>query len=178
MLLTIEEIESQLDEKFSPFDGEMDDLILTKRKSPISNLEFSEKILHVKFPSDFASFLKKYNVDNFSLGNVAFGSGGNYLDKIIALNDEDNFSHWWVGNSRPQGVIVIALSDPYAILLNTIDCKIYAITSEEKIIDQKPIALGFNTFFRGVGSVFLKACSRDEIESLVGSKNSDFWAVI
>jgi len=178
MLLTIEEIESRLDKKFSPFDGEMDDLILTKRKLPISNLESSEKTLDVKFPSDFTSFLKKYDVDNFSLGNVAFGSGGDYLDKIIDLNDKDNFSHWWVGNNRPQGVIVVALSDPYTILLNTIDCKIYAITSEEKIIDREPIAVDFNTFVRGVGSVFLKACSRNEIESLVGSKNSDFWTVI
>lgn len=178
MLLTIEEIEFQLDKKFSPFDGEMDDLILTKRKSPISNLESSEKALDIIFPSDFVSFLKKYNVDNFSLGNVAFGSGSDYLDKITALNDEGNFSHWWVGNNKPKGVIVIALSDPYAILLNTVDCKIYAITSEEKTIDREPVAVDFNTFIRGVGSVFLKACSRNEIESLVGSKNSDFWKVI
>lgn len=178
MLLTIEEIEFQLDKNFSPFDGEMDDLILTKRKSPISNLESSEKTLHVKFPSDFVSFLKKYDVDNFSLGNVAFGSGGDYLDKIIALNDKDNFSHWWVGNDRPKDIVVIALSDSYTILLNTIDCKIYAITSEEKLIDREPIAIDFNTFIRGVGSLFLKACSRNEVESLVGSKNSDFWAVI
>ncbi|MGG7670780.1 SMI1/KNR4 family protein [Yersinia sp. J1] len=178
MLLTIEEIESQLDKKFSPFDGEMDDLILTKRKFPISNLESSEKTLDITFPSDFVSFLKKYDIDNFSLGNVAFGSGGDYLEKIIALNDKDNFSHWWVGNTRPRGVIVIALSDPYAILLNTNDCKIYAITSEERASDREPIAIDFNKFIRGVGSVFLKACSRNEIEILVGSKNSEFWTVI
>ncbi len=34
MLLTINEIEVKLHEKFSPFNGEMDDLILKKRISP------------------------------------------------------------------------------------------------------------------------------------------------
>lgn len=178
MLLNIKEIEHQLNKKFSLFNGEMDDLILKKRKSPVSNLDSSEEMLHVKFPIDFSSFLKEYNIDNFSLGNIAFGSGEDYLSKVIDLNDEDNFSHWWSGKSRPDGIIVIALSDPYAILLNTIDCKVYAITSEKKESDKEPIADSFDSFFCGVGSIFLKHCSHNEVEKLVGAKNSDFWSLV
>ena len=53
MLLTINEIEVKLNEKFSPFNGEMDDLILKKRMVPVNNIQHSEERLGVNFPKDF-----------------------------------------------------------------------------------------------------------------------------
>lgn len=53
MLITINEIEVKLNEKFSPFNREMDDLILKKRISPVNNIKLSEERLRVNFPKDF-----------------------------------------------------------------------------------------------------------------------------
>ncbi|EOI5761317.1 hypothetical protein [Cronobacter turicensis] len=55
----------------------MDDLILRKRNSPLANLAKLESELNIKICDDFLSFLNNYELDNFSLGNVAFGFGGN-----------------------------------------------------------------------------------------------------
>ncbi|EJQ8906720.1 nuclease, partial [Cronobacter sakazakii] len=108
MLLTVSEIEKKLHEKFDPFQGEMDDLILKKRNSPLANLAKLESELNVKICNDFLSFLNNYDLDNFSLGNVAFGSGENYINTLLELNKNNDFNHWWVGNKRPEGVILIA----------------------------------------------------------------------
>ena len=79
MLLTINEIKVKLNEKFSPFNGEMDDLILEKRMVPVNNIKHSEERLGVNFPKDFIEFVNNYDIDNFSLGNISFGHGDDYL---------------------------------------------------------------------------------------------------
>lgn len=86
MLLTIENIENKLIEKFSPFQGEMDDLILKKRTSLPSNIDALEKELEVNIDGEFLSFISKYELDNFSLGNIAFGVGSDYINTLIKLN--------------------------------------------------------------------------------------------
>lgn len=177
MLLTINEIEAKLNEKFSPFDGEMDDLILKRRTTPVDNIKFAESMLNVSFPENFVDFLTNYNIDNFSLGNISFGNGSDYLDKIVRINS-DEFNHWWIGEHRPDGVICIAISDPYTILLNSHDGKVYAITSEQGMDGWESIANDFELFIRGVGSLFLKACLPPMVTKLTGSTDSLFWSNI
>lgn len=53
MLLTINEIEVRLHGKFSPFNGEMDDLILKKRMVPVNNIKHFEERLGVNFQKGF-----------------------------------------------------------------------------------------------------------------------------
>ena len=174
MLLTTNEIEAKLHEKFSPFDGEMGDLILKRRTTSVKNIKFAENMLGINFPEDFVDFLMKYNIDDFSLGSISFGNGGDYLEKIVRINNDD-FNHWWVGEHRPNDVICIAISDPYTILLNVRNGKVYAITSEQSMDEQEPIANNFELFIRGVGSHFLKSCLPSEIIKLTGSTNISFW---
>lgn len=175
MLLTIENIENKLIEKFSPFQGEMDDLILKKRTSLPSNIDALEKELEVNIDGEFLSFISKYELDNFSLGNIAFGVGSDYINTLIKLNKKNNFNHWWQGDDRPAEFILIAISDPYTILLNTVNGKIYAITSESEIKNDEEVSSGFNVFVRGVGSLFLKTSTPSEICSLVNARNKEFW---
>ena len=104
MLLTINEIEVRLHGKFSPFNGEMDDLILKKRMAPVNNIKHSEERLGVNFPKDFIEFVNNYDIDNFSLGNISFGHGDDYLEKIVRINN-DEFNHWWIGEHSPDGVL-------------------------------------------------------------------------
>ncbi|WP_088244112.1 SMI1/KNR4 family protein [Enterobacter sichuanensis] len=174
MLLTINEIEVKLHEKFSPFNGEMDDLILKKRMAPVNNIKQSEERLGVDFPKEFIEFVNNYDIDNFSLGNISFGHGDDYLEKVVRINS-DEFNHWWIGEHRPDGVICIAISDPYTIMLNTHDGKVYAITSEQTMDGWESIADNFELFIRGVGSHFLKACPLTEIINSTGVNDISLW---
>lgn len=175
MLSSIKEIEFELDNKFSPFQGEMDDLILRERDAPLNNLSKLEQNLDVELKDTFLSFVMEYNLDNFSLGNISFGSGGDYFEKLIYLNEGNGFNNWWNGQSRPKSMIIIALSDPYTILLNTVTGKIYAITSEPGINDEKSVADNFELFIRVAGSLFLKKISSQDAIKLTGATNQDFW---
>ncbi|WP_312689872.1 nuclease [Kosakonia sp.] len=178
MLLTLADIEQQLAEKFSPFDGEMDELLLIKRRGPVGDIRALEQSLNVRLSGDFLAFLSRYDLDHFSLGNIAFGTGQDYLAQVIALNQGDAFNRWWPGVRRPEGIIVIALSDPYTLLLNTLDQRVYAMTSEPTAADDGPVADSFALFIRGVGSLFLQAASPQEVAGAVGAVNLAFWQEI
>ncbi|ELY4524884.1 nuclease [Cronobacter turicensis] len=175
MLLTLLDVENKLYVRFAPFQGEMDDLILKKRNGPPDNLAKLESELNIKICDDFLSFVNTYDLDNFSLGNVAFGSGENYMNTLIELNKNNGFNQWWVGNKRPEGIIVIAISDPYGILLNNNDHKVYGITGESCQYQENEISKTFELFVRGAGTLFLKEGTASEVAVAVGAVNQDFW---
>lgn len=108
------------------------------------------------------------------MGNISFGHSGDYLEKIVSINN-DEFNHWWIGKHRPDSVICVAISDPYTILLNTHDGKVYAITSEQTMDGWESIADSFELFIRGVGSHFLKACPLTVIIKSTGANDISFW---
>ncbi|SCC12963.1 hypothetical protein GA0061071_106175 [Kosakonia oryzendophytica] len=178
VLLTLADIEQRLAEKFLPLEGEMDELLLKQRREPVGDICALEQILNVRLSGDFLAFLSRYDLDHFSLGNIAFGTGEDYLAQVIALNQSEAFNRWWPGVSRPEGIIVIALSDPYTLLLNTLNQRVYAITSEPTAADDDPVADSFALFIRGVGSLFLQAAHPQEVASAVGAVNLAFWQEI
>ncbi len=175
MLLTVEEIREQLDNKFFPLGDDFDDLRLLNRDKPLLNIKLVESKLNISFPELFVSFLSTYNLDNFSLCNISFGNGSDYLDMLVEINAEDNINKWWIGEKRPVEYIVIAISDPYTILLNTITGQIFSMTSESLMDDFVPIASDFVLFFRGIGTLFLTKETPDIIAKLVSSQTIEFW---
>ncbi|MFG0756341.1 SMI1/KNR4 family protein [Pseudomonas sp. TYF_14] len=175
MLLTIEQIESQLRTKFEPLGSEMYDLILKRRTSPPTNINMLENSINAKIPSEFLLFIQEYNINNFTLGPISFGTNEDYIKQLIEINTDDDFSRWWTEKSRPTNTIAIATSDPYTILLNTENGKIFAITSESKISDCKAIACNFEMFARGVGTIFLKQGTPSEVISAVHAESGEFW---
>lgn len=175
MLLTIEQIESQLRTKFEPFGSDMNDLILKRRTSPPMNINMLENSINAKIPSDFLIFIQEYDMNNFTLGPISFGTNEDYIEQLIKINTDNEFSRWWTGQSRPANTIAIATSDPYTILLDTENGEIFAITSESKISDFKNIACNFELFARGVGTIFLKQGTPSEIISAVHAENGEFW---
>ncbi|EOT1172835.1 nuclease [Cronobacter dublinensis] len=174
-MLTILDIEKKLLEKFYPYQEEMDDLILKKRACTLANLSKLESGLNIKICNDFLLFLETYDLDNFSLGNVTFGTGEDYVNTLIEINKENEFNHWWLGYRRPESVIVIAISDPYTILLNNDNNKIYGISGESYQFEKEEISKSFELFVRGVGTLFLKEGSVSEVAGAVGAVNEDFW---
>ncbi|WP_289997894.1 SMI1/KNR4 family protein [Photorhabdus laumondii] len=178
MLLTIKEISEQLDEKFSLLGDDFDDLKLSKRYKPLLNVEILEKKLNVIFPKEFLSFIKDYDLDNLSLGNISFGNGSDYLEMIVNINSESAFNHWWIGENRPKEFIVIAISDPYTILLNTITGEVFVMTSESSMDDFEQVSTSFELFIRGVGTIFLGKETSTKIIKYVGSRTNEFWEEI
>lgn len=179
MLLTVEDIEGRLSTKFSAFHGELDDLKLIKRTEPISDVYLVEAQLGIQLPEDFLSFITAYNIDNLSLGRVAFGCGTSYTDSIIEINQYSGFNHWWLGDCRPEGIVVIAISDPYTILLNTLDKQVYAMTSESAMDEFELVATTFSLFIRALGSLFLNTATVDKIRKEVGADSrTEFWQTI
>lgn len=178
MLLSMNEISTALAARFSHFDGEMDDMILTCGGFDITEIERLERDMAVVFPGDFKDFLMCYNLNNFSLGSVVFGHGGHYIDKLRGLNSRNELSQWWGKGERPADLFVIAYNDPYTICLNTGDSKVYAVTSGSVFTCLKPVAKNFTLFFRGVASAFLNPSLASFIEIEVGSQCSEFWIMM
>lgn len=175
MLLTFDKIANELKNKFSPLGDDFNDLILFKRTTPLTELDLLEEKLRLSLPNDFISFISLYNLDNFSLFNISFGCGEGYLKRLFILNSSNEFAQWWIGDKRPDSLIVIALSDPYTILLNTQTGAIFAMTDESTIDNIEHIAVHFSVFFRAVATVFLTDISSDKIIELTSSQTTPFW---
>ncbi|ACZ76169.1 Cell wall assembly/cell proliferation coordinating protein, KNR4-like protein [Dickeya parazeae Ech586] len=175
MLLDLSEIESKLYEKFSPFGGEMDDLIMKAGGGSIDDVIDLEKKLNVKLHDKFKNFVLKYDLGNFSLGSFIFGDDGDYLGKIFELNSENDFTQWWGKGARPENLLLVTYNDPYSILLDLNSGKVYAITSETDLNEMKHISSDFFLFCRGVSTMFLNKPNPIDVEKLVGSENKFFW---
>ncbi|QIG07003.1 SMI1/KNR4 family protein [Proteus sp. ZN5] len=175
MLLTLDEITKALEDKFSPLGEDFNDLVLLKRTTPFTDLNFLEQTLTLSLPDDFTSFISLYNLDNFSLFNISFGCGEDYLERLFMLNSPNEFAQWWIGDKRPENVIVIALSDPYTILLNTQTGNVFAMTSESSMDSFEHIAANFFAFFSAVATLFLTNISPDRIIKLTSSQTTSFW---
>lgn len=175
MLLNLSEILTALESKFSPFKGEMDDLILMRGGCDINEINELEHELNVILPDDFKDFLINYNVDNFSLGSIAFGNGSSYIHKLGELNSRNELSQWWGKGERPSNLLVIAYNDPYTICLNVNNGEVYAVTPESGLNNLKPIAKNFTLFFRGVANIFLGHSAISIVEVEVESKCNEFW---
>lgn len=175
MLLTLDEITKKLENKFSPLGEDFDDLVLFKRTTPRSDLDTLEQKLMLSLPDDFTSFISLYNLDNFSLFNISFGCGEGYLERLFMLNSPNGFEQWWIGNKRPENMMVIALSDPYTLLLNTQTGNVFAMTSESSMDSFEHIAMNFFVFFRAVATLFLTDISLDKIIELTSSQTTSFW---
>ncbi|MBI6527605.1 nuclease [Proteus vulgaris] len=175
MLLALDEITKELENKFSPLGEDFDDLVLFKRAAPLTDLDLLEQNLTLSPLDDFTSFISLYNLDNFSLFNISFGCGEDYLERLFMLNSPNEFTQWWTGDYRPENMIVIALSDPYTILLNTQTGDIFAMTSGSPTDSFEHIAANFFVFFSAVATLFLTDISPDRIIKLTSSQTTSFW---
>lgn len=175
MLLDYIEIKNLTEQKFKVDlkDLELNDLIL--KSNSRSNQKYShalEKSLNILLPDDFKEFNENYDVDDFSIVNITFGSGENYLETLIELNSNDNFSPWWTEIERPMNKILIAYSDPFSILLDCISNEIFSLTSDGTILK---ISNNFELFFKGLGTIAFNYDSRENVAYHVGAQDNNFW---
>lgn len=178
MLLELSEIAFKLHEKFSPFDGEMESFIMKSGGASVDEIADLENKLNVKLHNKFKGFVLKYNLNDFSLGSFVFGNGGSYLEKIFELNNENDLTQWWGTGKRPDNFLLVTYNDPYSILLDMKNGKVYAMTSESDLNNIECISSDFCLFCRGVGTLFLnnQKTRPGNLERFVGSKNDAFWS--
>ena len=95
MFLKLDGIARKLDQIFLPLeqDGITGMRLLPQKDA--SALMQAQKSLGVNFPAKFANLLSKFELGNFEICNVSFGSRGDYASELVRLNSVDEFGGKW-----------------------------------------------------------------------------------
>ena len=151
-LLSVEEIKAGLDREFIPLEPMLTGFRLIEKNTPESAIENAEKLISTKFPDDFRELIARFDFGNLTVGPVVFCSTGDYLVELIELNSN---VMWWGQGQRPEDLIMIGNSDPFAILMNTQVGSVHSLDSEIGWQKSKKIADDFYGFFSALGTVVL-----------------------
>ena len=113
MFLKLDEIARKLDQIFLPLEQDgITGMRLLPQKDALAFMQ-AQKSLGVSFPAKFTKLLSKFDLGNFEICNVSFGSRGDYASELVRLNSVDEFGgKWWQGEARPANLIVL----PWEIL--------------------------------------------------------------
>ncbi|WP_371764996.1 SMI1/KNR4 family protein [Massilia sp.] len=178
-LLSVEEIKAELDREFTPLEPMLTGFRLIEKNTPDSAIKSAEKLISTNFPYGFRELIAKFDFGNLTIGPVVFCSSGDYLAELVELNLN---VMWWGGGQRPENIIMIGNSDPFAILLNTNSGSVYAFDSENGWEKSKKISDDFFGFFSALGTVVLtrnqtldRRKLAEEILEEVGAEDFEFW---
>ena len=144
----------------------------------------AQKSLGVNFPAKFTELLNKFDLGNFEICNVSFGSRGDYASELVRLNSVDEFGgKWWQGEERPANLIVFAVGDPWIFLLDCANGAVYAwLLGDEKLCSRR-VASDFEKFFIALASIYTTRLngeampSAQQILNFVQADDAalDFW---
>nr|WP_314538284.1 SMI1/KNR4 family protein [uncultured Campylobacter sp.] len=160
MFLKLNQIAQKLDQIFLPLEQEgmtgMRLLLQNDIKATIQALKNAQETLGVNFPAKFIEFLSKFDLGNFEICNVKFGSRGDYASEIARLNSVDEFGgKWWQGEARPLNLIVFAVGDPWIFLLDCTSGAVYAWLLGDKELCSRCVASDFEKFFIALASTYI-----------------------
>ncbi|WIH24475.1 hypothetical protein [Photobacterium damselae] len=181
-LMNLDEIQKGLDEEFLPLEPILEGFRL---KEPGLESDILDKLavrISVLFPSDFRQIISKYDFGNFTIGAIVFCATGDYVEEIVECNESVT---WWGKGLKPANLIMIANSDPYAIILDVNSGEVLTIDPEFGASKAITVASSFDAFIRGIGSIFLLRNNSDNKEALaefvknaVGSHDKNFWSFL
>ena len=156
MLFELDEIAKKLDQIFLPLEQEgMTGMRLLPQKD-VSAFMQAQKSLGVNFPAKFTKLLSKFELGNFEICNVSFGSRGDYASELVRLNSVDEFGgKWWSGEERPANLIVFAVGDPWIFLLDCASGAVYAWLLEDKKLCSRRVASDFEKFFVALAITYI-----------------------
>ncbi len=158
MFLKLDEIAQKLDQIFLPLEQEgmtgMRLLLQNDVKATAQALKNAQEALGINFPAKFTKLLSKFDLGNFEICNVKFGSKGDYASEIVRLNSVDEYGgKWWQGEARPLNLIVFAAGDPWIFLLDCTSGAVYAWLLDDEEICSRCIASDFEKFFIALASI-------------------------
>ena len=166
MFLKLDEIAKKLDQIFLPLEQEgITGMGLLPQKDA-SALVQAQKSLGVNFPAKFTKLLSKFELGEFEICNVSFGSRGDYESELVRLNSVDEFGgKWWSGEERPANLIVFAVGDPWIFLLDCTSGAVYAWLLEDKKLCSRRVASDFEKFFIALASTYIARLSDEAMPS-------------
>ena len=184
MFLKLDELARKLDQIFLPLEQEgMSGMRLLPQKDALALIQAQES-LGVNFPAKFTKLLSKFELGEFEICNVSFGSKGDYASELVRLNSVDEFGgKWWQGEARPANLIVFAVGDPWIFLLDCTSGAVYAWLLGDKKLCSRRVASDFEKFFIALASTYIARLndeampSAQQILNFVHADDTalDFW---
>ena len=184
MFLKLDEIARKLDQIFLPLEQEGITGMRLLPQKDASALMQVQKSLGVNFPAKFTELLSKFDLGNFEICNVSFGTRDDYTSELVCLNSVDEFGgKWWQGEARPANLIVFAVGDPWIFLLDCTSGAVYAWLLEDKKLCSRRVASDFEKFFIALASIYVTRLNgetmptSEQILNFVQADDAalDFW---
>ena len=166
MFLKLDEIARKLDQIFLPLEQEgITGMRLLPQKNA-SALMQAQKSLGVNFPAKFTELLSKFELGEFEICNVSFGSRGDYASELVRLNSVDEFGgKWWSGEERPANLIVFAVGDPWIFLLDCTSGAVYAWLLGDKKLCSRRVASDFEKFLVALATTYIARLNDEALPS-------------
>ena len=188
MFLKLNQIAQKLDQIFLPLEQEgmagMRLLLQNDVKATAQALKNAQEALGINFPAKFTKLLSKFDLGNFEICNVKFGSKGDYVSELVRLNSVDEFGgKWWSGEERPANLIVFAVGDPWIFLLDCASGAVYAWLLGDEELCSRRVASDFEKFFIVLASTYIARLNDEAMPSVQQILNFvqaddtalDFW---
>jgi hypothetical protein len=132
----------------------------------LSELQRDELASHlaVHFPAAFRNVLTTFDLGHFTIGPIAFCNTGDYTSWLRTCNSSKSAegSQWWGSGYRPSDLLLIANSDPFAVLLDCASGEISVFHHDECCRKRTRVARSFEFLMRGLGTVWLLRSERRE----------------
>ena len=109
--------------------------------------------LEIKLPRAFRESIKAFDFGRLTIGPVAFCNTGDYLSDVSKLNTT---ARWWGNGTRPTNFLMVANSDPYAILLAIDTGAVWAMDPEQGYEKAACVAENFEAYLRAIGTIMLR----------------------
>ena len=166
MFLKLDEVARKLDQIFLPLEQEgITGMRLLPQKDALAFMQV-QKSLGVNFPAKFTKLLSKFELGEFEICNVSFGSKGDYASELVRLNSVDEFGgKWWQDENRPVNLIVFAVGDPWIFLLDCTSGAVYAWLLEDKKLCSRRVASDFEKFFIALASTYIARLNDEALPS-------------
>lgn len=185
-MLEISEIQTRLEDQFLPLEPMLTGFRLLPSRVTQEDIKRFKLQLNVVLPEQFESMLQRFDFGRLTIGPIAFCNTGEFLAWLCENNQDDpaNEYPWWGSGARPSDLLLIADSDPYAVLLNCNAGIVSVFKHGEPWKDQMiVVANAFELFIRGLGTTFLERSEQggnsslaDEVSIEVGGGRANaFW---
>ncbi|WP_431256723.1 SMI1/KNR4 family protein [Roseateles chitinivorans] len=178
-LLSIDQIREKLDLAFLPLEPALSGLRLIEGGASSQALDTVETTLGMLLPSDFRQLVQTYDFGRLTVGPVAFGYSGSYPSELLDLNRPGPAS---TAGLKQAGLLLIAHSDPYRILLRSADGAVLASDVELPWPTAERVASSFLVFLRGVGTVLSnrvdcndRVALAQNVAALVAAESFEYW---
>lgn len=170
MFTTLEEAIDRMHQRFAPAGRELAawPVPLGAKEDEVLSVEAS---IGARLPDTFRSTVLRYDFLNAVAGNVAMTHASTFDEWLAGPNVEPlsaTEARWWAGDSRPEGLILIAQSDAHSILLNLDSGEVMAVWLDDPSQVPSTVAKSFPLFYQGLAAVYLAGLGTDAAETEAG----------